>query len=111
MTLRYRLKFERRGLDANGDPLGAWEAFCEVWADVEYQRGSEVAVTNRLIGRQPVSITIRETVLTRDITPAFRATIQGAGARAGEVFNITAVAPGREAGTLNLMGISGVADG
>lgn len=105
-----RLAFQRRGLDANSDPLGEWEDAFEVWAGLIYQRGSEAAVSSRLEGRQPVAILVRDTAQTRQITTAFRAVVT-IGVRLGETFNITAIAPAKERGFLSLQGVSGGADG
>ena len=109
--LRQRVRFGARGVDANGDPGGGeFAPQFTVWAKVDYQRGSEVAVSNRLEGRQPAFIIIRDSSQARQITTGWRAVIDG-GARDGEAFNITAVAPARERGFLSLMGASGVATG
>lgn len=108
--LRHRLTFQRRALDENEDRVGEFEDVFTVWASIDYQRGSELAVGNRLEGLQPATIVIRDTKATRAITTAFRAvrrvdpTIRDAE---DEIFNITAVAEGRERGFLNLMGYSG----
>ena len=108
--LKYRLTFRSRATDQNGDPVGVFADRFTVWAGVDYQRGSETAIDNRLNSRQPVIITIRDSSQARTITPAFCAVIRG-GLRSGERFNITSVAPDREPGLLNLMGYSGGADG
>lgn len=107
-----RVRFDQRGEDDNGDRLGPFEDGFEVWANVDYLRGSESAVANRLQGSQPVTILVRETPQTRDVTNAMRAVaISGRGLRDGEVFNITAVAPAQEVGFLNIMATSGGAAG
>ena len=108
--LRDRLLFQARGADENGDPGGGWEDRFSLFAELDYQRGSELAVSNRLEGRQPVAMTIRDSAQARTITAGFRAIVQG-GQRPGETFNITAVAPARARGFLHLMGVSGVASG
>lgn len=107
-----RVRFDQRAVDANGDRLGAFEPGFEVWAAVDYLRGSESAVSNRIQGVQPVAIIVRETEQTRAITSAMRAVaISGRGVRDGEVFNLTAAAPAREIGFLNILATSGGADG
>lgn len=110
LKLRDRLAFQSRGVDANGDPLGTFEDRFSLFAGLDYQRGSEAAISNRLEGRQPVQITVRDTAQARQITPSWRAAVVG-GQRDGETFNITAVAPARERGFLNLMGVSGMVTG
>lgn len=109
--MKYRLRFEKRALDANGDPLGAWQSAFVQSAEIDYKRGSETAMTNRLIGKQPVTIEIRETPKSRLVTDAYRAVIVGYGMRVGEVFNVRAVAPSRDEGFINIVAESGVADG
>jgi len=107
-----RVRFDGRGLDANGDPLGEFVPGFTVWAKVDYLRGTESAVSNRLTGLQPVMIEVRDSTQARTITNAMRAEIvSGRGVRAGEVLNITAVAPGRRPGFLNIMATSGGAAG
>lgn len=107
-----RVRFDARGLDANGDPLGEFENGFIVWAKVQYQRGSESAVSNRLEGRQPVVIEIRDSAQARTISSAMRAVIvAGRQVKIGEVLNITATAPGREPGFWNILAVAGGADG
>lgn len=110
-NLKYRLRFEKRALDANGDPLGAWQSAFVQWAEIDYKRGSESAMTNRLIGKQPVTIEIRDTCESRAVTDRFRAVVVSSGMRKGEVFNVRAVAPSRDPGFINIVAESGVADG
>lgn len=107
-----RVRFDSRAADANGDPLGAWTERFTVWAKVDYQRGSETAVSNRLEGRQPVTIMVRDSASARTITTGFRAVIvSGRGVIAGQELNITAVAPAREPGFWHLMATAGTATG
>lgn len=107
-----RIRFDQRELDLNGDPLGPFEPGFEVWANVDWMRGSESAQSNRLQKVQPVTITVRDTPETRTITNAFRAVaVSGRQIRIGETFNLTAVAPGKDIGFLNIMGTSGGVEG
>lgn len=107
-----RVRFESRGLDPNGDPLGDWVERFTIWANVDYQRGSETAVSNRLEGRQPVTIMVRDSASARTITTAFRAVIvSGRGVLVGTELNITAVAPARETGFINILAVAGGAVG
>lgn len=106
--LSARVRFDARAPDANGDPLGAWIEGFTVWARVQYLRGGEVAVSNRLEGRQPVMIDVRENAQTRTITNAMRAVIvSGRGVRAGTELNITAAAPGKDPGFINILAMAG----
>jgi head-tail adaptor len=107
-----RVRFDARGADANGDPLGDFVPGFTVGAKVDYLRGSESAVSNRLQGLQPVTITVRDSTQSRTITNAFRAVIvSGRGVRVGETLNITAVAPAQDLGFTNIMATSGGAAG
>lgn len=107
-----RVRFDSRAADVNGDPVGPFEARFTVWAKVDYQRGSEVAVSNRLEGRQPVALVVRDSAETRTITTGFRAVIvSGRGVAVGQELNITAVAPDRKPGFWSLMAVAGGAVG
>nr|WP_314437610.1 head-tail adaptor protein [uncultured Brevundimonas sp.] len=106
--LRDRIAFEVRDADANGDPQGPWKAKATVWAQVIWLRGTETVAQQRLEGRQPVVITIRESSQTREITPAWRAV----NARhSGQKFNITAVSPSKDRGFLDVLAVMGGATG
>lgn len=106
------VRFDVRGPDANGDPLGDWLPLCQVWAKADYLRGSESAVANRLQGRQPATFVIHDEEIVRQVTGGYRlVVVEGRSIRCGETFNITAVAPDREPGFLNILGVTGGADG
>lgn len=110
-VMRYRLDFQRRSLDANGQPLGEWASIGELWAEIGYLRGSETAITNRLIGKQPVKIEVRDTPVSRRVEIGVRAVVTGVGPRAGEEFNIRSIAPAKQFGFFNLIADSGGPDG
>ncbi len=105
--LRGRVRFDARAPDPNGDPLGPWVTGFTVWANIEYLRGSETALTHRLEKRQPVSVTIRDSAQARTVGPDMRMV----NVRTGEVFNVTAASPARDAGYRNILGVSGGAAG
>lgn len=110
--LRNRVRFERRGLDANGDPLGAWEEHCTVWTHVKWLRGGETAIAGRLEGRQPVALVIRTSTQSREITTAFRAvTVSGRDVTPGAKLNIKAVSPNPQAGFIDVLAELGGATG
>lgn len=110
--LTARVRFDRRGPDANGDPLGDFVPGFTVWAKVEYLRGSEAAQASRLEQRQPVVLVIRDSSQAREITNAFQAEIvSGRGVIPGQVLGLTAVAPDRTPGFLNIMAVAGGATG
>lgn len=107
-----RVRFDKRGPDANGDPLGDFIPGFTVWAKVDYLRGTESAQSNRLQGLQPAVIVVRDSTQARTITNAFRAVIvAGRGVFPGQELNLTAVAPDRTPGYLNIMATAGGATG
>lgn len=110
--LNARIRFDSRGLDPNGDPLGEFEPQFTVWAKVDYLRGSESAQSNRLQGLQPATVVVRDTAQSRQITNGWRAEIvEGRGVVVGQVLNLTAVAPARDVGFLDIMATAGGAAG
>lgn len=108
-ALRDRYRFDQRGLDANGDRLGAWDADngITVSAETVWLRGSESVIGMRLEGQQPVALTIRDSVQARTITTAFRAV----DVRTGAVFNIKGNAPAKRRGYRDILAVSGMAAG
>lgn len=105
--LRDRVRFDSRQPDANGDPLGPFVPGFTVWAKLDYLRGSETALAQRLESRQPVSVTVRDSAQARTISPA----MQMVNTRTGEAFNVTAASPMRDAGFRNILAVSGGAPG
>lgn len=106
--LRDRITFEARGLDANGDPLGAWEPRFTVWAQLVWLRGSESALQQRLEGKQPVAVVIRDSSQTREIDTAWRAVN---ARKTTERFNITAASPSKKRGFIDVLAVKGGATG
>lgn len=105
--LKDRVRFDSRALDANGDPIGAFVPGFTVWAKIDYLRGSEVAIQQRLEKRQPVSVTVRDSTQARTINPA----MQMVNTRTGEAFNVTSSVPAKDAGFRNILAVSGGATG
>jgi len=107
------VRFEKRGEDENGDELaGEFEPVFTCRAEVDYLRGTEAAVAERLEGRQPANITVRDAPETREITGSWRAiVVDGVHVRAGDEFNITAAAPARKRGFITVVGVAGGAPG
>jgi hypothetical protein len=105
--LKDRVRFDSRALNANGDPLGPFAPGFTVWAKLDYLRGSEVAIQQRLEKRQPVSVTVRDSSQARTINPA----MQMVNTRTGEIFNVTAATPAKDAGFRNILAVSGGAKG
>lgn len=105
--LRDRVRFDSRTPDANGDPLGPFVPGFTVWANIEYLRGSEVALAQRLEKRQPVSVTVRDSIQARTINQA----MQMVNTRTGEAYNVTSAVPAKDAGFRNILAVSGGAPG
>lgn len=105
--LRDRVRFDSRTPDQNGDPLGPFAPGFTVWANIEYLRGSEVALAQRLEKRQPVSATVRDSTQARTINTAMRMV----NVRTGETYNVTAASPAKDAGFRNILAVSGGATG
>lgn len=98
--LKDRISFSQRAPDANGVRLGEWGAPLTVWAQLTWLRGGEGVLDQRLAGRQPVVITIREFAAVRSIDNSWRAV----NARnLTQVFDIKSAAPSREAGFIDIL--------
>lgn len=85
--LRERIVFQRRGVDENGDRLGAWSDDFSVAARVRAMRGTEPVIQARLQGVQPLEVTVRWQPKTRQVDTGWRLTWQG------RPYNIRSVAP------------------
>ena len=105
--MRDRYRFDQRGEDANGDRLGPWEEGFTVWAETIWLKGTEAVMAQRLGGKRPVALVIRDSTQARTITEAFRAV----DARTGAVFNITSASPSRKRGFIDVLAVSGGAAG
>lgn len=115
--MRDRYRFDQRGEDANGDRLGPWEAGFTVWAETIWLKGSEAVTAQRLEGKQPVALVIRDSTQARTITQAFRAVdartlVDGAVVPGTtRVFNVTGVSPSKQRGFIDVLAVSGGASG
>jgi SPP1 family predicted phage head-tail adaptor len=74
-ALRWRVAFDRRVVvsDGYGNERGPFQEQFVVWANVQARFGGEAVTAARLQGQQPVTITVRQSPLTREITPDWRA--------------------------------------
>jgi SPP1 family predicted phage head-tail adaptor len=107
-ALRHRIAFDRR--ESADDGYGNTKAdFVEqfvVWAGVEARFGGEAVTAARLSGQQPLTITVRRSEQTAQITPDWRAR----DTQSGEIYNIRSIAdPTDRAAFLELLCQSGVA--
>jgi len=89
--LRESVTFQRRALDANGDRLGPWvDEFAAPARLVHIVRtrgtGGETTLDQRLVGVQPVEMTLRLDLMTAQLDTDWRAHWLG------WPFNITTVA-------------------
>ena len=99
--LRERPRFQQRTLDANGDPLGPWDPDgLTVWARVVSMKGSEPVLQQRLIGLQPVSVTIRYSRAAAAIDGTWRMVL------GGQVFNIKTASPDERHAYIEIMAVA-----
>lgn len=104
--LRERIAFDKRADadDGFGNAQGPWQEQFTVWAHVAYRRGSEPVIARRLVGVQPVAITVRATPQTRTISAEWRAR----NTRTGETYAIKSPpAESRDRAFLELMAETG----
>lgn len=88
--LRWRVAFERRVVvvDDYGNERGDFAEQFVVWANIKARLGGEAVVAARLEGKQPVTITVRQSPQTRTITEDWRAR----DVRADKVYAIRSIA-------------------
>jgi SPP1 family predicted phage head-tail adaptor len=76
--LRERVQFQQRTPDKNDDLRGPWDPDgLKVWAAVVPLKGSEPVLQQRLLGIQPLAVTIRYSAAAAQITSAWRMVWQG----------------------------------
>jgi hypothetical protein len=92
--LRERIRFEQRGIDADGNRLDDWDAANGITraARIFFRQGTEPVLQQRLQGVQPVEITVYSDSQTRTVTTGWRAV----NTRTGQAFNIRAPAPSED---------------
>jgi head-tail adaptor len=91
-SLRYRMTFAARDTteDEYGNPSTGWSDKFTVSANITAKVGGEAVDAARLVGRQPVILTVRRSADTRLITTDWKAT----ELESGTEFNIrTAIDP------------------
>jgi head-tail adaptor len=105
--LKDRVRFEPRILDSNGDPTGAFtlEGSLTVPALVVAKLGQEVVVGQRLVGLQPVGVTIHRTRNSRQITTAWRMIWEG------QVFNIKTAVRSEDRAFINILAVADQTNG
>lgn len=100
--LRWRIRFERTGLDANGDPLGEFAHYYTCAARLQFVHGGETMLADRLEGKQPVVITVRACEAVAGITTADRAVDE----RTGVVYDIGGIEPDLKRVWVDILAVS-----
>lgn len=107
--LRERVIFEKRSTESDGagNFVDEWGSPVAVAARIRSLKGSEPVLAQRLAGTQPVVITIRASTATKVLTSDWRVK----NARSGQTYNITAVTPDERGAYIDVLAVSGGADG
>jgi head-tail adaptor len=106
--LRHRIAFEKRETvsDGYGNDEGDFAEQFIVSAALQARFGGETVTAARLTGQQPVTITVRQSSVTLQVTPDWRAR----DARSGTVYNIRSIADPDDGGAwLEMLCQSGTA--
>lgn len=105
--LRQRVAFEKQAEVASsfGIEAGDWTEQFQVWCRVRPLRGTEPVIAQRLVGVQPIVLTVRSSSDTRLIDASWRARHVHSGA----LYNIRAVTPDERKAYIDLLTESGVA--
>lgn len=100
--LRDVLEFSQRALDSEGERTGEWGDSFRQAAMVQFLRGSEAVMEQRLQGNQPVVITVRDCQSARALTSAWRAV----DVRRGTVYDLKGAAPAKERGFVDITAVA-----
>lgn len=112
VDLNAHVSFQRRAEDANGDRLGPFAEVFRCRASVDYLRGTESAQQNRLQGKQPANIVVREAGATKEVDTGWRVVVlAGRYVRVGDAFDVQSAAPAQQRGFLTMLGVAGGATG
>lgn len=110
-TLRFRIAFDQRATasdDGAGLKPGDWVEQFTRSSGIQYLRGGEEVISQRMAGVIPAVITVRNDPQTRLITSAWRAR----ELKSGSVFNIRALPPpDAKPLTIDLLCDTGTVDG
>lgn len=107
--LNERFAFDRRGTSADGygNTESTWIEQFRCAVRRQMLRGGENVMAARLEGRDPAIITVRRSVLTRQITADWRCR----DTRSDDVFNIRSITPRESRDYIDLLVERGAADG
>ena len=83
---RESVQLQQRAVDANGDRTGAWATAATLAAQIIPLVGGQVALDQRLQGRQPYAITLRACAASQALDNSWRLV----NARTGVVYDVTA---------------------
>jgi head-tail adaptor len=105
--LDYRVAFDapQGSVTATGGQVTAWvEQIAGVWAGFRFLRGSETVIAARLVGRQPVVVTLRASAAAQAITTEWRMR----DLRSGVVYAVRSIVRSDDRAYLELTCESGV---
>ncbi|MGY3607670.1 MULTISPECIES: phage head closure protein [unclassified Bradyrhizobium] len=106
--LSHRIAFDKRQDidDGYGNTQSDFVEQFVVWAGVQAKFGGETVTAARLAGQQPLTITVRQSSKTEQVTTDWRAR----DARSGEIYNIRSIVDPDDSGAyFEMLCQSGVA--
>lgn len=108
--LKTRASFERRALDDQADRLGDWTVEFERDGDLIYLRGGEGVLAERLSGRQPAVLTLRDEDCMQSLNTDWRGFLTD---QPSQTFGVISREPSREKGPrfVDVVIVFGRADG
>ncbi|CAI2935021.1 head-tail adaptor protein [Aminobacter niigataensis] len=108
-ALNQRVSFERRDVISDpygNDVAGPFQPIFTEPARLAPRLGSEPVIAARLTGIQPYTLSVRSSIRTREVTPAWRVV----NARSGTTYNIKAITnPDERNGLLDMLVVEGEA--
>lgn len=108
VSLRHRIAFEKREDvdDGYGNTKSDFVEQFVVWTGVQARFGGETVTAARLSGQQPLTLTVRQSSQTEQITTEWRAR----DVYSGEIYNIRSIADPTDSGAyFDLLCQAGVA--
>lgn len=111
--LQHRIAFDKR-VDQNpdspadyGNTVSDWEEQFVTRAGLIHLRGGEQVIAARLNNTHPLVMYVRSSADTRSITSAWRAR----DTRTGKTYNLRDITPAEDRRWIDILAITGVADG
>lgn len=90
--------------NGQGGTRSSFRQVFTTWAKIRYLRGGEAVQASRLVGEQPVVVTIRANAQSALVTPEWRLR----DTRRGITYAIRAIVPSEDRATYEITAISGV---